>query len=117
MSRTVVPRAMVVALTLALSGLSCSRVGAQNRADSSFTVVFRAAPRELMLRLSRDRLGFFREMVRRNGDISSLRIGSQRVVMLTHPDHIRDVLVTHGRQFTKGRALAWLADYYGVTLP
>lgn len=53
MSRTVVPRAMVVALTLALSGLSCSRVGAQNRADSSFTVVFRAAPRELMLRLSR----------------------------------------------------------------
>lgn len=58
-----------------------------------------------MMRLSRDRLGFFREMVRKHGDISSLRIGSQRVVMLTHPDHIRDVLVTHGRQFTKGRAL------------
>lgn len=58
-----------------------------------------------MMRLSRDRLGFFREMMHTHGDISSVRIGSQRVVMLTHPDHIRDVLVTHGRQFTKGRAL------------
>ena len=52
-------------------------------------------PGDVMMRLSRDRLGFFREMMRKNGDISSVRIGSQRVVMLTHPDHIRDVLVTH----------------------
>ena len=66
-----------------------------------------------MLRLSSDRLGFVREMVRRNGDISSLRIGSQRVVMLTHPDHIRDVLVTHGRQFTKGRALERAKQFVG----
>ena len=57
------------------------------------------------MRMTRDRIGFFRSMAREYGDVSSVRIGGQQVVMLTHPDDIRDVLVTHGRLFTKGRAL------------
>lgn len=57
------------------------------------------------MRMTRDRIGFFRAMAQRYGDVSSVEIGGQLVVLLTHPDDIRDVLVTHGRLFTKGRAL------------
>lgn len=62
-------------------------------------------PGDLFLRLTQDRLGLFREMARDHGDVSSITIGRQPLVLLTHPDDIRDVLLTHGRLFTKGRAL------------
>ncbi len=65
----------------------------------------RRFPGDLLMRMTRDRIGFFRSMAREYGDVSSVQIGGQQVVMLTHPDDIRDVLVTHGRLFTKGRAL------------
>ena len=62
-------------------------------------------PGELLFRMSRDRLALFRAMARTHGDVSMMRIGGRRVVMLTHPDDIRDVLVTQARIFTKGQAL------------
>jgi cytochrome P450 len=62
-------------------------------------------PGELLLRIRRDRLALLRELARDYGDVAGVRIGRQQIVMLTHPDDIRDVLVTHGRQFIKGRAL------------
>ena len=62
-------------------------------------------PGDTLLRMTRDRMAFFRSMAREYGDVSCARFGKQLVVLLTHPDDIRDVLVTHGKQFTKGRAL------------
>ncbi len=60
---------------------------------------------ELLLRISRDRLALLREMARTHGDVSQIRLGKQLIVMLTHPDDIRDVLVTNQKLFAKGQAL------------
>ena len=39
------------------------------------------------------------------GDIAFFQISGPPTVLLSHPDHIRDVLVTHARGFAKGRGL------------
>lgn len=62
-------------------------------------------PGDMILRLSRERIELLRGMAHEFGDISSVKLGKQQLVLLTHPDHIRDVLVTHQRQFRKGQAL------------
>jgi len=53
----------------------------------------------------RDPIAFIQNMAREHGDISYFRMGPQDVYFLNHPDYIRDVLVTHQQNFTKGRAL------------
>lgn len=55
---------------------------------------FRRNPLRLLMRVARD-----------YGDLAHFQIGRQRVFLLNHPDLIRDVLVTHPENFTKGRAL------------
>jgi cytochrome P450 len=62
-------------------------------------------PGEMLFRMSRERLDLLREMGTGYGDVSEITLGKQRIVMLTHPDDIRDVLVTHQKQFRKGQAL------------
>lgn len=63
-------------------------------------------PGELMARFAgANRLDFFTPLPARYGDVVSWRIGRQRIVLLVHPDDIRDVLVTNQRMFVKGRAL------------
>lgn len=63
-------------------------------------------PGELLSRLAgRDRLAFLESLVAKYGDVCSFRAGGRRIVLLAHPDDIRDVLVTHQRRFMKGRAL------------
>ena len=62
-------------------------------------------PFELLMRMRRDRIPFLEEMARDYGDVVPFRIGPQRLVLVSHPDDIRDILVTHQKQFTKGRAL------------
>ena len=50
-------------------------------------------PGELLTRLSsRDRLAFLTSLPARFGDVSSFRAGGRRIVVLRHPDDIRDVL-------------------------
>ncbi len=61
-------------------------------------------PGELILKLSRERLDFMRSLTR-YGDVAKVRLGRQTVIMLSHPDDIRDVLVTHQKRFHKGQAL------------
>lgn len=51
-------------------------------------------------------LEFLSQLAREYGDLACFKIGGQRVFLLNNPDSIRDVLVTHDRNFTKGRALA-----------
>ncbi|HZB44448.1 MAG TPA: cytochrome P450, partial [Pyrinomonadaceae bacterium] len=44
-------------------------------------------------------------LARQYGDVAQFRIGPQKAFLLSHPDHVRDVLVTHHERFHKGRAL------------
>src|ERR1051325_5156579 len=53
----------------------------------------------------RDSIKFIQRIARDYGDISYFRMGPQDVYFLNHPDYIKDVLVTHQQNFTKGRAL------------
>ena len=58
-----------------------------------------------MLALVRRPLSFLPSLAARYGDVVRFHVGGQPIVMLSHPEHIRDVLVTNGRQFHKGRGL------------
>lgn len=53
----------------------------------------------------RDMLGFLLHTAQAWGDISFFRLGSRRVYLLSHPDYIKDVLVTNNTNFQKSRAL------------
>ncbi len=62
-------------------------------------------PGDLLLRITRDRIGFFAECAAQYGDVVAFRMGGQQLVLLGNPDDIRDVLVTNQKNFTKGQAL------------
>lgn len=61
-------------------------------------------PGEFLRALAQDRLELFRGMAA-FGDVSRIVIARQPIVVLTHPDHIRQVLVDDARSFVKGRGL------------
>ena len=61
-------------------------------------------PGEFIRSIVTDQLGFFNRMAS-HGDVSQLRIGRERLVLLTEPEAIRDVFVTNQRNFLKGRGL------------
>ena len=56
---------------------------------------------------------YLQEIARRYGDIAYLRFGRQRVIVLNHPDFIRDVLVTHNRKFARGRGMKFIKKVIG----
>ncbi len=53
----------------------------------------------------RDPPGFAERMARQYGDIVHLPVGGQHIHLLSHPDLIRDVLVTNQHKFKKSRML------------
>jgi cytochrome P450 len=55
--------------------------------------------------IRRDPLNFMTRVAREYGDIVCLRFFHIRTFLLTHPQHIEDVLVNHARKFIKGRVL------------
>jgi cytochrome P450 len=55
---------------------------------------FRANPIAAVTKVARD-----------HGDVASITVGRYRVFLLSHPDHIKDVLVTNHRKFVKGPPL------------
>jgi cytochrome P450 len=55
--------------------------------------------------MGRNIVGFLSEVQRNYGDVAHFRIGRRRIYLLSHPDHIRDITVTHAENFTKGPAL------------
>jgi cytochrome P450 len=65
----------------------------------------RAGSVATLLAFQRDPTGFLSGVARRAGDVAPLQIGPQPAVLLSDPEDIRDVLVTHSRRFKKGRAL------------
>jgi cytochrome P450 len=62
-------------------------------------------PGRILARFGRDRLGFAEEMARRYGDVAYFRDLRARFAFLSHPDLVRDVLVTQARHFHKGIGL------------
>lgn len=58
-----------------------------------------------LLSLRRNRLGFLSQLARDYGDLVYFQLGPQPVFLLNHPDYIRDVLVTHHKNFMKGEGL------------
>jgi cytochrome P450 len=53
----------------------------------------------------RDPLRTFTRYAREYGDLTFFRLGSERCYFINHPAYIKDVLVTHQRNFTKSRGL------------
>jgi len=58
-----------------------------------------------LLSYRRDPIGFLTRMANTYGDIVSFTVGSQRVILLSHPDYIKQVLVKDHRNFVKGRSM------------
>jgi cytochrome P450 len=65
----------------------------------------RRYPGEFALAVIRRPLEFLPALARDFGDVAAFGVGPQPLVLLSHPADIRDVLVTHGRRFHKGRGL------------
>jgi cytochrome P450 len=59
----------------------------------------------MALVMQRGLLEFLVETAGRYGDVAHFRAGRNKYYLLSHPEHIRDVLVTHDANFTKGPAL------------
>ena len=53
----------------------------------------------------KDPAGFLEKMARQYGDVVYLPLGRQHIYCISHPDAIRDVLVTHQNKFKKSRML------------
>ena len=62
-------------------------------------------PGALALALALDRARVIRRMAAEHGDVAGFTIGAQPVVVLSHPHHVRDLLVTNARLVAKGRGL------------
>jgi cytochrome P450 len=58
-----------------------------------------------MVEIARNPLAMMIAMNEAHGDIAHWRIGPQHLFLFSHPDLIRDVLVTNGRNFHKSRGL------------
>jgi cytochrome P450 len=56
-------------------------------------------------RFSADPLNFLTTLARTYGDLASYRMGGELIFFVNNPQYIRDVLVTHNRNFTKSRGL------------
>ena len=62
-------------------------------------------PGRLVASFAMDRLGFLTRLTRDYGDVVGFRLARTPAVILNHPDHVRDVLVTEQRLFVKGIGL------------
>ncbi len=63
----------------------------------------RRFPGSMMLELRHGPMDFMTRTARRFGDIASYRIAGYQFYLLSHPDHVREVLVTQSSKFVKGR--------------
>jgi cytochrome P450 len=59
----------------------------------------------LIYRPGRDPLEFYTNLARLYGDLAAYRMGGEQVFFVNAPNDIRDILVTHNKNFLKGRGL------------
>src|SRR5437773_2221723 len=69
-----------------------------------------------LLDFRRDPPSFLSSLAREHGDIVHFKMGPQDLYLLNHPDFIRDVLVTHNRNFVKSRGLEMAKKFLGESL-
>ena len=77
---------------------------------SSAVAALPPGPRPLLplanlLAIRRDPLAFFMRLAGQYGELAYFKMGPQPVFLLSHPDYIRDVLITHNKMFMKGEGL------------
>jgi cytochrome P450 len=63
-----------------------------------------------------DPLAWVCRMAAEPGDIVLYRIWGQDIFLVKHPDHVRDVLVTHQHHYAKGAGLRWAKRFLGEGL-
>lgn len=73
-------------------------------------------PGAVLFAFRRDPLGLLTRLARDYGDVVALRLARQHLVLINHPDLIRDILVTHHRCFKKGRGLERVKRFLGEGL-
>ncbi len=64
----------------------------------------------------RDPIAFLTSISAEYGDVVRFRVGRHQAFFFRHPDHVRDVLVTHQHAFKKGRGLEWAKHFLGEGL-
>ncbi|MEK7830017.1 MAG: cytochrome P450, partial [Acidobacteriota bacterium] len=57
------------------------------------------------IKLRRNPIKFLTRLNEEYGDVVYFKLGPQPVFLINNPDHIRDVLITHNKQFMKGEGL------------
>jgi cytochrome P450 len=62
-------------------------------------------PFQFLVEVARNPLAMMISIARSYGDISHYKVGPQHIYFFNHPDLIRDVLVTHQKNFHKSRGL------------
>ena len=62
-------------------------------------------PGQFFIEIARNPLAMMMAMQREHGDIAHWKIGPQHIYLFSHPDLIRDVLVTSQKNFHKSRGL------------
>jgi cytochrome P450 len=67
-------------------------------------------------RLQKDPLGYLTHLAREYGDIVAFRILDRRAFLLSHPDHIGEVLVTRQHNFGKSPAIQRMKQLMGEGL-
>jgi len=65
-----------------------------------------------VIKTIRDPLKFFTE-VSKYGDVARYTVSGHEVFVISHPDYVRDVLVTHQRNFVKNTSTMWLKHLMG----
>jgi cytochrome P450 len=66
-----------------------------------------------MAEFGADRLGFLERCAREYGDEVPIRLGPNRAWIVSHPDRIEDVLVTHNKSFKKHSGLSFFRYILG----
>ncbi|MFD2201716.1 cytochrome P450 [Shivajiella indica] len=69
-----------------------------------------------LLRFRKDSLGFLKGVASEFGDIAHFKMGPLRVLLLNHPDYIKEVLSTQQSNFVKGRPLEMAKELLGEGL-
>lgn len=78
--------------------------------DKSTTTQLPPGPRPLFpainfVNLRRNPIRFLTRLTEQYGEVVYFKLGPQPVFLLNNPEHIRDVLITHNKQFMKGEGL------------
>ncbi|MCG8590725.1 MAG: cytochrome P450, partial [Proteobacteria bacterium] len=72
-----------------------------------------ATPFPFLRRMRADSLGFLAELQREFGDVVCVRLGPLRTLLLSRPEHVHHVMVTHHRRYEKGDLFAKLKPVAG----